>query len=547
MLILIKSIFYIFYEYFKFKKNLFFKEKKPIKYFNILQRKLSLKKKDLNKKNYNVLLASFVHQPGYIYSDCLLAINLKKIDNVKIHGLMDQNDEQAENFLNMVGSKKNYFYIKDNLFNKITYLFFAYKYFVKLKDVNDLVNFRLNKIEIGRAVYDHYIRNSNKPSIDNLNFKILNLLAEACYVKNFTENLIKENKYKYAIISERQFIPSNIIFQVSLKRGVKVISRVSGPKKIGVSLCSSFKKRNDSEVRIGKNLFKLLSKNKIKYSQLGYSIIKKLLDGEMMNFDRNISKKYFYDSSKNKKIKISNFFEELGLDKNKKTCFIFSHNLLDGNLFGKSKLIYCDYLTWLRDTLFYINKLDSNINWIIKEHPSDYGFDKMHTNTLIEFNKIVTARNIKFFPKKINSSIIRNVAQCVITLGGSVGMEYPCFGIPSINSAGIFYSGYGFTNDFNNKKEYFNYLKNINKIINKKLSYNQIQLARMHYYLLHEIIKCDHKYLYDYDISRKINDDYFFKKIIKLLDNFNADNNFFSYFKKQIKNNDNFLINNSKL
>ena len=51
----------------------------------------------------------------------------------------------------------------------------------------------------------------------------------------------------------------------------------------------------------------------------------------------------------------------------------------------------------------------------------------------------------------------------------------------------------------------------------KKMSIHQIQKARMHYYLLHEIIKCNHNYLYDYDISRKINDDFFYKKINTIL------------------------------
>ena len=147
-------------------------------------------------------------------------------------------------------------------------------------------------------------------------------------------------------------------------------------------------------------MFNSLNKNKKnKYSRLGYSMVKKLLDGKVINYDRNISKNYFLND-KNEKMKTEDFFKITGLNRNKKNCFIFSHNLLDGNLFGKSRIIYYDYLTWLRETLNYINKLNNdNVNWIIKEHPSDYGFKKMQTNTLKEFNKIITSKNIKFFQK----------------------------------------------------------------------------------------------------------------------------------------------------
>ena len=53
----------------------------------------------------------------------------------------------------------------------------------------------------------------------------------------------------------------------------------------------------------------------------------------------------------------------------------------------------------------------------------------MQTYTLNEFNKIITSKNIKFFPKNIKNSIIREIADCVTRQSGSVGMEYICFGI----------------------------------------------------------------------------------------------------------------------
>lgn len=529
MLILLKTLLYIFYDYFRSQKiqNV---SSVDTKYFDIIKKKLKLKK---NKNKEKILICSFIHHPGYVYTDCLILSNLKLIRNFSVHSLLYERYNQGKLFFDTFGSEKNIFLPENCFKKKIKYLFVAFKYFYKMKNVNDLINFKINDIDLGRAVYDHYIRNSKTPTLNYLNYKLLFFLTEAFYIKSFSEEIFKENKYKYAIISERQFIPSNIIFQVALKKKVQVISRISGPKKIGVTITEGLKNKNKSETRVGKVLFNKLVKSKKKnlYSKRGLNLINNLMNKEINN-----------NQSTNKNI----FLKKIGLDPSKNTCFVFSHNLLDGNLFGKTNIIYNDYLTWLRETLNFLNNLNNKNNWIIKEHPSDYGFSKMTTNTYKEFKKIIHKDNIKFFPKSMGNSIIKEVADCVITLGGTVGMEYPCYGIPSINSSGIFYSGYGFTNDFNNKREYFEYLKNINNVIKKKLTIKQIELARIHYYIIQELIKIDYELLYDYDITRNINENLFLKKVVKLIDN-NKNKIFFNSLNRMISKNQSFLINSQKV
>ena len=127
-------------------------------------------------------------------------------------------------------------------------------------------------------------------------------------------------------------------------------------------------------------------------------------------------------------------------------------------------------------------------------------------------------------------------------------MEYPCFGIQSINSSGIFYSENNFTNDYKNKKEYFNFLKNIKKIINKKLTKKQINIARVHYYLSYDLIKFNHPLLYNFDITRKLNQRKFFAEIFSRLTKYNNKKDLFEkYFTKNLNSTNKHLINNQKL
>ena len=99
MLIFIKAFIYIFYQFFKFQLSLISKPKKKIKEIESIKKHLTSGEKTKGKNKKNILLISFVHQPGFIFSDCLLVSSLKKIFHCNVHGLVDQNDEQAENFI----------------------------------------------------------------------------------------------------------------------------------------------------------------------------------------------------------------------------------------------------------------------------------------------------------------------------------------------------------------------------------------------------------------------------------------------------------------
>ena len=544
------AVIYIIFDHYRYQKHLIKKKEMDKSLFYDLKKNLNKNlfkpKKNIKEHKGNLLIASFVHQLGFIYTECLIANYLTEIKNLKLIGLMDDNDNTTKEFLNCFNSKNNIFITKLKILERIKYLVKSYKILKQFKNVEDFIKLKVSGIDMGYCIYDHYIRHTSNPTANNLNYKFFIFLAEALYINDFSAKLFKKLKIDYMIMSERQFLPSSIVYQNALKAKVKVISRFIGPKNIGAAFCRSPNEKDDESIKIDKKLLqKFLSKNRSKYSNLGFNRIKDIHEGKIRNPDVNIKKK----SIKNKaNVKNIQFFKTLNLDPNKKTCFIFSHNLLDG-VYGFKKIkIFKDYLCWLRETLNYINQLDDSVNWIVKEHPSDQGFSKITTNTKKEFEKIIDPKknNIKFFPKNFDISVVKDVADCIITQGGSCGIEYPCYGIHTINSAGIFCSENGFTNDYKNKKEYFYFLKNIKKIINKKLTKYQIDKARVYYFLSQKVIKCDHFLLYDFDITRNLNKKEFFNRSIKLLKKYSrSKDNFRKIFTAQINSMSKHFINKS--
>ena len=551
MLIFSKVILYILYDLLRYNLNQLFKKKHNQSNFEKLS---EINKKILNKKTFNkkkILVASFVHQYGYVYTECLIANHLSNILNAKIYGLMDNNDKSTESFFNSFDFSKNFFLTKNNIFLSIINLRKTFKIFKKFRNFNDLINFTYKGLDFGKLIYDHYIRNSGNPSPDRLNYKFLYFLNESLLIYSQMEKIFNNNKFDYMVMSERQFIPSMIIFQMALLKKIKVIGRVAGPKKIGVYMYKSINQKFYADIQVSKTLIKkyINNKNSKKYISNGSRLVKNILYEKKQNFDYNI---VMNKQKKDKLLKLDKkkFFKILNLDKKKPTCFIFSHNLLDGNLQGKSVFIYNDYLSWLRETLKYLETLDNKINWIIKEHPSNYGFSKITTNLSKEYKNIVKTnrKNIKIFPENFNRAIIPKVADAIVTLGSTAGLEYSCLKIPCITSEGIFYSGNGFTIEYKSKSQYELYLKNLIKILLRKKSKLKSNRAIINFYLIYEIMRFDHPLLFNYDITNKMSVDNFMQQIIKLNKNIdlNSYHKFERYLKYQIDKNRIHFINKDK-
>lgn len=492
--------------------------------------------------NGAILVTNFVHQVGYTITECIIAKNIQSFFKLKIVGLIDYGDGTGKKILKSFDINDFIEFQGLSFFLRLFYLAKAFKILKKIKNVDEFINFSIDEISIGRSVYDHILRHTGIGSINYLYYKFYFYLSEALYCNDYSKKLFEKNNFKYMMMAESQFIPSNLIFQNALKFGTKVISRISGPKKIGVRLYSSINEKHIANVRLSNELFdRLFSSNKELYSKKGFISIKDVFDGKADHFDPFSEKSFIRVQNKEESIK--KLYELFKWDKSKKICAIFSHNLFDG-AYAHPWRIFRDNLVWLRSTLNYIKGLDKNINWIVKEHPSDYGFNKLKTSTYKEFEKIIGERdNIKFFPSDYSPSIIKDLAGCVVTSQGTPGLEYPCFGIPSIVGGDTHYRGFGFTYEPKNMKEYFKFLDNIESIISNGLNKDQVDRARVNYYITFFLTKVEHPLLHKYDHSRELDMNNFFNESIKLLNSYKEKEDIFKQcLRHQLKNNNNHLL-----
>ena len=226
--------------------------------------------------------------------------------------------------------------------------------------------------------------------------------------------------------------------------------------------------------------------------------------------------------------------KKLGWKLNDPIGVIFASDLTDGVFLSLSPY-FRDRLLWLRETLFEIRKI-SNVNWLVKPHPNDE-INKVITDTISECKKICSdCDHIKVFPEDIASDSIPKFIHAAITQNGSVGSEFPCFGIPTVLGDKSYYSELGFTIDPNSKEEYFFNLKNLKNL--KKLNNEQIELAKINVFILYKISQITSNLIAPYG-SRHVNEKIFWAEMTKLLEQYNYEDDLLKKMMKiQKENND---------
>jgi len=175
--------------------------------------------------------------------------------------------------------------------------------------------------------------------------------------------------------------------------------------------------------------------------------------------------------------------EQLGLEPGKPTVVLFSHVLWDANLFYGEDL-FEDQEQWLVETV-KAACANPQANWIVKLHPAN--MYKAHAGELNDETAIRDAvgelpPHVKLLrpDTDINTFSLFGLADYGITIRGTVGMELPCFGVPTLTAGTGRYSGLGFTEDSATAAEYLDKLARIQEL--PKLGEEQTLLAKKHAY-----------------------------------------------------------------
>ncbi len=337
---------------------------------------------------------------------------------------------------------------------------------------DDLLNLKLENIEVGDLFYDNYTRFNASHTIE-VNEKFRQVLFEYFIEFYYWFNFFNKFDIKSVLTSHAVYnlaIPLRIAQSKKIPGYIASINfieyfDISRKNIFQSSYRNSFKFLNNEEKKKALSLSKMLLEDRFK-GILNSSEF----SGYGSNHDKrkNLSKKAL--NTFGKKNTIKKIFKKNG----KPNILIMAHCFYDAP-HGGGKFLFVDFYEWVKHLGELSNKLD--FNWYIKKHP--HSAEQVLNNKVIE-NILAIYPNLNLLDEGVsNNEIINDGVSLILTVHGSAGYEFSYHSIPVILASNqTAYENYDICYQPSSVKEYDDIIKNFSKI---NFSYNKKEIYRYYY------------------------------------------------------------------
>ncbi len=332
--------------------------------------------------------------------------------------------------------------------------------FNNLKCKDDIKKINYEDLYLGDLIYDGYLRKNNIPTINIKSEKFKEYLNEFLDLSHYWFDFFTKNEVS-GVISSHTVYEFGIIVRIAKKFNVKVYTAANyfilchnnNPTILEQKFYpEEFKKIDEKKQKIALDNAKYWLEKKFS----GQKTIENKISG--LPKDSPFKNKVF----KNRVLEINN----------KKKLLIAAHHFSDApHAFGSQ--IFSDYFEWIE----FLGKKseDSDFDWYIKFHPMEFSENqKTAEYFLAKYPKI------KLIQKDVShAQLISEGINLVLTVYGTIGLEYAYFGIPVIN-AGLNnpHCSYSFNYNAINVADYESAIDNFNEL---KLDYNKDQMYEYFY------------------------------------------------------------------
>lgn len=500
-----------------------------------------LKTKNVNKNiNESVLIDVLTEHPAYVMTNNIVGgfIKYKKKLN-KLYLINSPLNRKMKMICNSYGSG-NFIYLgyrKLNVFTCIKSLYVALKLYRNIKNKTSITPLQYEGILIGDLIYDTYLRMGNI-TFSKKTFVLFKVLYNAILTKKYYDMIFKKWNIKAVVLGHMVYVAYGLLARTAINNDIPIYARARGPVFCAVKKYSNPKKIKEYQLRPSSILFNYIYYN---YKKLAIEHADQYLK---RRFESRVHQHDVLNAFNPNKITMNKneFSNKFNLSLDKPFVCIMAHIFKDAP-HSNSWQIFDDYLIWLQKTLSFIVS-DNSVNWLIKPHPSakmygEYNLVEREVNNITKNYKNTTVRVVS---NEINTKSLVSIADAILTVCGTAGLEFSCFGIPCILAGESPYSGFGFTLEPKTKEEYFDILKNIKKI--EKLEKEQIEKAKIMAFLYFELMLVKTDLIPDMPVMVKFNENSVWDKAKTLIrENDPLDDNFYKEFCKFINKDYDYLLN----
>ncbi len=333
-----------------------------------------------------------------------------------------------------------------------------------------------NKVEIGKHIYDYILRKLYLATITKVSLKMkLLIIVELAYYISITREIDKvnpcwvilpDNTYRQGMIFEYLKF-NNVPALVGLDLNDFTIHKYCKPQDFSFHCRSPSKKlclaikENDENLKLARKYFE------------------ERVSGEGQQHD---VKRAF--SKDKKRLSREQLIVNYELDPELPIILVAAHVFCDAP-HAYPGALFQDYFHWFVETCECLTKND-RLNFIVKEHPSSdlYG----EKGIVGEIAKRAGLR-IKILSDDVQTSSLFELVDCLVTCGGTAGMEFAACGVPVIVASSPPYSHLPFVLRPATKKEYFVQLESSHTL--NRLNQDKRDLALSALYAIHCIGSID--------------------------------------------------------
>lgn len=307
----------------------------------------------------------------------------------------------------------------------------------------DLLELRIHGVRIGDLVYDKYLSDYHEKTVELTDKRFETVLLDCIYFTDAWVKLFKEMRIKAVVVSHSVYhfgIPS----RVAIHHGIEAFEVNAHAI---YRLTSEFPLAYTDERTFPHEFTKIPHPIAEKGLALARNKLSSRFRGEILD-DLPYMTTSAFSSDDNFQFSTNN------LSRQKKVVLVAMHDFYDSpHVYGDH--FYEDFYEWL----IRLGELsqETDYEWLIKTHPFVRGNGREILESFVKENS-----NFRLLPLEItHNEIIKNGIDLVLTVYGTIAMEYAALGIKVLNaSKNNPHASFNFSITPNSKVEYEEILKN---------------------------------------------------------------------------------------
>ncbi len=311
-----------------------------------------------------------------------------------------------------------------------------------------LLDLQIDGIHVGDLVYDTLIRyRPDSYTVRKLSLRLhFRLLFRALFNFHSLQTLFRRSKVCALVTSHNVYAEFGILCRIAHQYQAPIFLKdmdVFRVYHVMSNIYEHFLRISPHELQSA-----LADPNVIRKSDIYF---KRRMSGDIDQVDLNnaYGTKQVYTKAQ--------LLDTLGANNHKKNVFVMAHAFSDAPHVG-GHLAFDDYYDWLRQTLLRLSS-NQSVNVIVKPHPSSYMWGERGVVELLLAELNIT--NVYVTPSDLNAQSITTIADSIVTVRGTAGLEFSGLGIPAVTCGEGFYSGFGITLEHLDRDAYFKALDGI--------------------------------------------------------------------------------------